>query len=80
MYRLFITLTNGNITPFRDQYVSQRHADAGIVCIEEKGGIDVYDADQKHVGKLSLKFIRGFDVCRVGHDGSMMPSILVKTF
>jgi len=80
MYRLFITLNNDNTMPFREAFVSHRHAEAGIIAIQEKGGLEVYDAEQKYAGKLPLKSIRRFDICRAGSDGSIMPSTLIKTF
>ena len=72
-HRLFLTLTNGVILPFKEVYVSRRHAEAGIVGIQERGGIDCLDVGGTVTGQLPLKEIKSFDICPVGTDGCAMP-------
>ena len=72
-HRIFLTLRDGGVFPFTEAFVSRRHAEAGIVAIEERGGLNTLDADGKPAGTLPLRSIARFDICPVGTDGCAMP-------
>jgi hypothetical protein len=72
-FRLFIELNNGGVFPFKEDFVNKRHADSGIVAIEERGGINCLDSEGKPAGSLRLNQIAKFHICPTGTDGVAMP-------